>query len=283
VRQHMHNQGAHRLKTLRREFAQDDDADVTTSDEEDDAQDGKKVDGEMLQNRDEDSDEDNVDWDYLLGAVGKHKTASGRLKSKQDFEVKAGKAKGNSKQTHRKSGRSFAILVARFIGPLVILLLMFVIVFAVFSTTLDDTLVLTSVATAANYRAACARQAMTSLRKLLSHPGPPSSRLTAYWVAMKGAQCMRNHVRLLGFGDETGISEKYVPYTPPVENGAASAVPTEIATAVHDAMFDNACPYILEHIGTMNRTECEAVSGGVLVNGLAAAAEVRICSNFVPA
>lgn len=70
------------------------------------------------------------------------------------------------KQAYRKSGRSFCLLAARFAGPLVMLSLLFVTVFAVFSDSLNKSATLSAIAAAAAARASCSKQSMVDLRKL---------------------------------------------------------------------------------------------------------------------
>jgi hypothetical protein len=280
VRAHMHHQALGRVRTLRREFAQDDDAEMSSSGDEEVGEDGgrKPAGGSGILHHgegDSSDSEDQVDWDDLLGS-GSRVGRSGSRRSRSTKEGSSDKHKKQSnKLPYRKSNRSFLILVLRFIGPLVSLLFMFVIIFAVFSNTLDRALTLTSVATAANYRASCARQAIANLRKFTTLTAPWSYRRNSYWIAMKGAQCMRNHVRLLGFGDGSGIADKYVPYTPPVENGSPSVLTEETTAKMHELMFSDACPYVVGTVGTLNSSECLQTGGGILSNGLATAAEVR--------
>jgi hypothetical protein len=283
VRSHLHNQALARVKTLRREFAQDDDAEMTSSGEEDQGDDaahkGKNT-NEMPNfhpDDEESEDEDGqLDWDDILNSGSKTTKMSKRMKSGKEAAVgEKHIGKGAHGGLYRKSNRSFMILVLRFIGPLISLLFMFILIFAVFAFTLEKAVVLTSIATASSYRASCSRQSMVSLRKLSYLSMDWAYRRNAYWVAMTGAECMVNHVRLLGFGDGTGIGAKYVANVPPVENGHASVLSTEVTNVIHEAMFGNACPFIEGVMKDFNQSYCSQLEGGFLTNGLAAAAEVR--------
>jgi hypothetical protein len=271
VRVHMHHQALGRVRSLRREFLQDEDAEETSS-EDDDEETGKRGNhGSLLHDEDDSSgSEDNVDWDDLLGAGGRK--VSRRSKSMMKDAANGKKKKGG--QLYRKSSRSFLILVLRFIGPLVSLLIMFVIIFAVFATTLDKALTITSIATAASYRASCARQAIANLRKVTTSTTNWIYRRNLYWIAIKGAQCMRNHVRLLSYGDGSGIADPYVAHVPPVENGASSVLSPELSTRLHEVMFGAACPFLMETIADYTMEYCQSLNGGILAHGLAPAAEV---------
>jgi hypothetical protein len=273
VRAHMHNQALGRVKTLRREFAQDDDAEMTSSGEEEDNTTRDNF-GITHDGEDTDESEDHVDWDELLAT----KSIKGSKRSRSSKEMvgssSSDKRKRGNKQPYRKSSKSFLILVLRFIGPLVSLLLMFIIIFSVFSTTLEQAVQLTSIATAASYRASCSRQAMSYLRKLAAMTTDWHNRRNTFWIVMESSNCMLRNVRLMGFGDGTGITEKYVPYVPPIENGHPSVVSPEVAEKIHSAMFRDACAYISEFRPSFNTSYCMSIDGGYLANGLAAAAEV---------
>jgi hypothetical protein len=279
VRMHMHQQALHRVQTLRRDFAPDDDAEVASSGEDDGGEEGDNNAGATNEGDDSEDSQDNVDWDNLLGSGSRiGRGFSRRIKSSKGTSG----ARGSVKLPYTKSSRSFIILVLRFIGPLGGLLLMFVIIFAVFSDTLNKALTLTSIATAANYRAACARQAMANLRKFATLTAPWEYRRNSYWIAMTEAQCMRNHVRLLGVGDGSGIAGQYAAHTSPVENGYPSILSAETTATVHNVMFADACPFIVKTAQTLNSSACKEINGGLLSDGMAAAAEVR-CFHFAAA
>jgi hypothetical protein len=259
VRAHMHNQALGRVKTLRREFAQDEDAEVTSSDEGEDAYEDAKID--VNQHVEDELDElEGVDWDNLVNARQNGKFLSGRIKSSKGL-VSAGSAKklqSTATKPYRKSSRSFFMLVLRFIGPLVSLLLMFIVIFVVFAQTLDKALVLTSIATAASYRAACAREAIVNLRHLVSLTTDWSYRRNVYWVAKEAAECMVDHVRLMGFGDSDGITGAYVSYVPPLEHDRSNTglLSAASASTINTIMFGDTCQMISELQSDFNYTNC---------------------------
>jgi len=104
--------------------------------------------------------------------------SSGGRWRRRSMRIRTSSTGAGASRDYRKSGRSFAMLLVRFLAPLACLVIMFTSVFAVFITTLSAALTLTSVTSAANMRAACARQAMIDLRKLsflVTGEAPPFS------------------------------------------------------------------------------------------------------------
>jgi len=331
VRGSMYAQAAQRVRMLRRDFAVDDEVDVSSDDDANVAM-GSGDDGLVVQMEQggasgpdggmgggEDGDEmgdDAIDWNALLGPSARSVRVTRRTTGASvgaaapgidpgtttvpsvagsgaaadptaPGSVVAGPAPSTRRRTHRrvtrssaprfrKSGRSFMMLLARFLGPLGMLLLLFIVVFSVFSSTLSTALTLTSIAAAAGTRASCARQAMVDLRKLEYLTTNAQYIINSYWFTMSAVECVRQHVRLLGYADPTVIENApYQPYTPAVENGAPSVLAADVTQMAYNAMFANACPF-MDTIGIpgFNLSACESMSGGVLTNGLAAATEL---------
>jgi hypothetical protein len=283
VRKYMHTAALARVRILRRDFAPDDEGESSSEDEQAGEIAANKLTLDPGYEEDDVDDESQVNWDELVDKPGK--SPSRRMKSDKTVgdgdwcctRSSSGGSRSGGKRAQRlfrKSSRSFLVLTLRFIGPLVVLLLLFVLMFSVFQSTMNRSVTLTSVAAVANERASCARQAMVDLRKLEYLTTDWRYIRNSYWFTMEAVQCVRQRVRLLGYGDSMGITGAYLPYTPPVENGFPSDLSLESTQVVYEAMFGNACPFLQTIYGpSFNQSYCESLNGGILRNGLSAATE----------
>jgi hypothetical protein len=93
---------------------------------------------------------------------------------------------------------------------------------------------------------------------------------------MQSVDCVRNHNRLLAFGDLTGISGSYGPYVPAVESGAGSVLSPAAAALVHSAAFGNVCNVLKANGAVFDTEDCEDFVGGVMKEGNIAVTEVCV-------
>lgn len=178
----------------------------------------------------------------------------------------------------RKSWRSFLALVARFITPLLALAVFFAVIFGASMAQLDATLALSSAAMAANARAACSRELIMDLRRLVAQQEPREFVQENYNGLVDVGDCMTYNVELLAFGTPEGPSKgNYVPHTPPLESGKTDLLSSETSAALAAAFFSDACPFIAQSsfrpVGVSSAdflARCRAFSSGILQEGISA-------------
>ena len=97
---------------------------------------------------------------------------------------------------------------------------------------------------------------------------------------MGSLDCVRNHVRLLAYGnvDPSLAQKEYTPFVGvPESAGSAPYLLAPAAAQAYHAMFENACTYLAgvnaKKGVSFNLTQCELWGGGVLKLGLAAGVE----------
>jgi UPF0716 family protein affecting phage T7 exclusion len=185
VRRSLYDQAFRRAKVLRRDFSEDDDDEQVDDDEDDDenaalaeevarAADG----GETVVGGGAPSDDLSVDWAALAAQTSASALATQSSATPSRWgAVRAGVTAGTSRGSpsgkrssrkklpaYKKSRLSFFVFVARFLGPLVVLLVFFSTIFGRFMEVINTLETLTAVTTAADNRASCSRQAMVDLR-----------------------------------------------------------------------------------------------------------------------
>ena len=109
-------------------------------------------------------------------------------------------SKGAAPISYRKSASSFLILVSRFVSPVIMLVVLFSVVYGTYVSQVTKSLALTSAAVAAGMRASCGRQAMVDLHKLEYLTTDAQYITNSYFHTMRYIDCVRSHVRLLGYG-----------------------------------------------------------------------------------
>jgi hypothetical protein len=175
--------------------------------------------------------------------------------------------------THKKNAWGFVKLSARFLFPMCLLLIFFIVFYVRFEQTLGSVFTLTAISAAANRRAQCARQATCELRKLQYLTTDRRYIRNVFWSTMQAADCVRNHNRLLAFGDKTGITGLYVSYVPPLQDWEEHGIPAAVRDLGHRVSFGNVCDVLSEAGSTIDHLACEAFSGGVMLEGSLAVTE----------
>ena len=101
-----------------------------------------------------------------------------------------------------------------------------------------------------------------------------------YYYTMSGFDCVRSHTRLLAYGTKDPAVEvmAYAAFTGSPENGLSSALSTTTTKIAYEAMFGNACIFLLVFVhkndkAAFNMTQCEGFGGGVMLQGFTAVIE----------
>jgi hypothetical protein len=267
VRSDLCDQANKRVTLLRRDFGDDGEADSDESDDDASGRyEGQQNDGSHvidMQPRLLNSDDENV--------VRFHPSLP---TSKQPGAALSAHRRRKLAPTYKKNGWAFVRLALRFLFPLLLLLLFFIVLYAQFMTTLGSVFTLTAISAAANRRGQCARQSLIELRKLQYLTSDRAYIRNVFWSAMQAVDCVTLHNRLLAFGDKTGISGSYATYVTPVESGRSSAVSAATSHLVHRAAFENACTVLQENGNNVDLADCESFVGGVMLEGIVAVSEV---------
>lgn len=181
-----------------------------------------------------------------FGASGSASVAPMPSGSRRGQAALAKKKKGATERPYRKSSRSFLVLVLRFIGPLLCLLIFFSVIFGVSMVELESVVGLSSAAMAANLRAMCAREYQMDLRKVVSDYAPRSFLLDIYIGVLDVGEWMLYNSELLQFGVPANAASRgqYVDTTPPLESGTSSYLTAEESETVNSVMFSDACPFL---------------------------------------
>lgn len=180
----------------------------------------------------------------------------------------------------RKSWRSFMLLLLRFQGPLLALLVFFSVTFGVSMHELDTTLALSSAALAATDRATCSRELVMDLRRLVGTWAERPFVKARYLDLAEVRDCINYNNQLLAFGRPPGPSRGlHVPTTPVLESGSAAAalLGRETSEVISGAFFGDACdfaaqsPFRLQEIPEAEfRARCASWSSGLMKEGLEA-------------
>jgi hypothetical protein len=176
---------------------------------------------------------------------------------------------------YKKSGRAFAMLVLRFVGPLVALFLLFAIIEIVFLVTMSQATTLISVAAAANSRAGLSRAAALDLRKLSYLVTDAPYIIQTYAFSMDSFESLGDAVELMGLGQPSTAMKNapYAPLTPPVENGLPSVLSAQTTATVYQGMYGDACQFLQQYVYTNGKkfdiNACYAWNAGALKRGLA--------------
>jgi UPF0716 family protein affecting phage T7 exclusion len=322
VRRSLYDQAFRRAKVLRRDFNEDEDDEQAEDDSDEDEaaaaiadEVARAADGGETVNGAAPSESASIDWAAIaaqtagasLAAQSASPTARGwgAVRSSVgtgDASSRAGTSKRPGKKQlppYKKSRLSFCVFVARFLGPLLALLVFFATIFGTFMTLENSLQTLTAVATAADNRASCSRSAMVDLRKLEYVVTDAAYIARTFFYVLNSYDCVRQHVRLLTYGLDATTTDsaksasqwdwanaKYASRAAPVENGAPSVLPRAMSAKVRAALYSNACPFLAEAAagkGTaFNISSCERFAGGVVKLGLAAVTErVWTAVNFL--
>lgn len=180
----------------------------------------------------------------------------------------------------RKSWRSFLLLLLRFQGPLLALLVFFSVTFGVSMNELDTTLALSSAALAATERAACSRELVMDLRRLVGTWAERPFVKARYLDLAEVRDCINYNNQLLAFGTPPGPARGLpVATTPVLESGstAAALLGREESATISSAFFGDACdfaadsPFRLQSVSDADfRARCETWSSGLMKEGLEA-------------
>ena len=298
VRRVLHEVAQKRMRLLRRNYDDDDDARSESEPEEDGE--GGKADGEggaygvdpMSTTQDDDSG--TIHTGRLLQVLNTLDSEATRLAV--DSAAGGGAAGGgkgalpaprisrraqkrNARLQYKKSAFAFWATFLRYISPLVLLLTLFSTVFGTFLSQSEVTRQHSSLAIASGVRASCSRQAIVDLRKLAMLTTSSDYIYRCFFFVMGSLDCVRNHVRLLAYGNlDPSLAEKeYVKYVgAPESAGGAPYLSRATTTKAYQAMFGDACGFLdsVKPAGSFfNMSQCQAFGGGVMHLGLAAAVE----------
>ena len=306
VRKILYETAAQRIQLLRRDYADDDEE----SDNNDDDFGDKAGDGEQQPGRDnmtEKTDDDLGDagavrltkalHDLRMNTEDSGSLDSGSKKSNTGSSIytdkivdkalteassstttSAAARRPNSRALHQKDSTTVAVLLLKFISPLLILVVLFSSVFATFTAQAERITSLSAILVSSGVRAGCARQALVDLRKTASLTTDFAYISRNFYLAMSSLNCVRAQVRLLGSGtiDPSIADVPFTLYTETPENGLPSFLSAKATALVHKAMYGNACEFLATNggIANFNISRCELFGGGVLKLGLAPLCEM---------
>ena len=107
---------------------------------------------------------------------------------------------------------------------------------------------------------------------------------------MGSLDCVRNHVRLLAYGnvDPSLAAKEYVAYVGAPESASSTPyLSSAVASQAYHAMFENSCTFLYAYNAKkgvyFNVSQCELWGGGVLKLGLAAGVERRWQDGYISA
>jgi hypothetical protein len=283
-----------RLAALRTNLATDEDADEDAADDDDDDAVVNIIDPSVtaaganatLTNEakayelNEDGD---PNWSALLIDVeAKRAKAALKLSAKAATAAGAaawcpgcGKRAKSDTGAFRKSARSFATLVARFVGPLAAVFTFFAVLFATSTEALDKAIKLNMALVGSANRGACSREVfMNARRDLLIYGG--RAFIGKRWSTVADtAVCVEEHQDLMALSVRGKPHGDYFDdMAPGIESGSSPLLDSATNAAVYSAQFDDLCPWVLsrtrypEDTATATAGDCAKFFNGVNAGGI---------------
>jgi hypothetical protein len=199
--------------------------------------------------------------------------AAGRVSPADDRAAARSRRRAAAKKLppFKKSWRSLAVLMAKFIGPLVALVGFYTAVYFSSMSTLDDTFVVSSIMVTSVTRTTCTREALVNAREMLLQNWDRAFTVHKYHQLLDVIECVTKHDRLLTYGPnpDDALGNEFERAAPVTENGMSPHLSGAENEAIYTAQFSDACPFVA-HAPTSNVTEedCRAWSDGVAKQGL---------------
>ena len=170
---------------------------------------------------------------------------------------------------YKKSWRSLCILLTKFVGPLLAVLVFFAVQFAMSLDTLDKTLLMSISATTAMSRTTCTRELLCDLQNMMTQRGDHKYSLNAESMLADTANCINEANRALSFGSDEESATQDNPSTLALENGMNIYLSADVASTIFQAKTGDACPFIVNSgLSSVTMAECEAFSGGIVTQGI---------------
>ena len=179
----------------------------------------------------------------------------------------------------RKSARSFATLVARFVGPLVAVFTFFAVLYITSTQALDKAIELNMALVGSANRGSCSREVfMNARRDLLIYGG--RAFISKRWSTVADtATCVEEHQELMALsvrGKPHG--DYYDDMAPGIESGTSPLLDSATNAAVYSAQFDDLCPWVLtrtrfpEDTTAATAEDCAKFFNGINAGGILVAA-----------
>lgn len=175
--------------------------------------------------------------------------------------------------TLRKSSRSLALLLVRFLFPLFALFSYYVVMFVVCTSTLQTTLTLQAALAASGNRAACSREVLLDVRRDMMVYGDRPFIATRRLQLEDTVSCVTWHQELLLYGAPEGVPLRgsYAEGLTTTESGHWAGLSATDNNRIFDFQFSNACPFIATSpdstVKPGTREQCESFDRGSLKLG----------------
>ena len=231
------------------------------------------------------NEEGEPDWTALMADM-ELKRASAALKRRTESPGvvlrllscccgRRGRAKGGDDGAFRKSARSFAALVARFVGPLLAVFTFFTVLYVTTTNALNQGMELDKALVGSANRGACSREVFMNARRDMMAYGERSFIGNRWSTVVDTAICVEAHEGLMALsvrGESRGIY--FDDMAPGIESGSSALLDSATNAAVYNAQFNNLCPWVLtrprypEDTAVSSAEDCAKFFNGINGGGI---------------